>query len=123
MSEPKFEDRRQYKRIKKHFILNYFDTKNPGHKFSATQLKNISCGGMCLITDQAFTPGTVLGLEIKSPFFANITKIEGTVLQSHESVKNIIYETRLKFLNLSPEASGILKESVEFFTNNENGYE
>ena len=67
MSEPDFEERRQYKRIRKHFILTYYDIKKPGQKFSATQLKNISRGGLCLVTDQSFEPGAILAIEIKQP--------------------------------------------------------
>ena len=121
--EKHFEERRQYKRIKTNFILTYFDIKAPEQKFTATQLKNISRGGMCLITDQAFPKGTILKLEIKSPFFANITKMEGEVLQSHERVKDIIYETRLQFKNLCKEAEDVLLKSVEFFEKKENSYE
>lgn len=122
MSEPNFKERRQYKRIEKHFILDYYDTSIPDHKFSASQLKNISRGGMCLITEKAFPPGAILAIEIKSAFFSNIARINGEVLQSHERVKNIIYETRLKFQDMSPEADEVIKKSIEFFENKENGY-
>jgi len=122
MSES-YEERRQYKRIRKHFILNYYEARHPEHKFSATQLKNISRGGLCLVTDQAFQPGTILILEIKSPFFSSVTKMQGEVLQSHERAKDIIYETRVQFQDLSQEAADILSESVDFFTNKEKTYE
>ena len=123
MSEPNFEEKRQYKRIQNHFILTYYVANNPDQKFSATQMKNISQGGMCLVTGQAFKTGTILKLEIKSPFFASITHLQGAVLGSHEYAKDIIYETRLQFKNLSAPAEEIIKQAIEFFENKENGYE
>lgn len=122
MKEPNFQERRQYKRIQKHFILDYYAASAPEYKFSATQLKNISRGGLCLITEKPFENGTILKLEIKSAFFSNITCLEGKVLESRERIKNIIYETRLKFENISPEAEEVIKKSIEFFENKENGY-
>ncbi len=123
MSESNFQERRQYKRIEKHFILSYYATDHPEHRFAATQIKNISGGGMCLITEQTFTPGTILELEVKSAFFSNITRLQGEVLQSHERVKNIIYETRIQFKNISPEAEAVIKKSITFFENNESIYD
>ena len=123
VKEPNFQERRKYTRIEKHFILKYFDVENPERKFLATQLKNISKGGMCLITDKPFAAGIVLGIEIKSPLFANITRMQGKVLQSHERVKGIIYETRLQFEGLSEEVEDVIKKSIEFFENNENSHE
>jgi c-di-GMP-binding flagellar brake protein YcgR len=108
-------ERRQYQRIKKHFILTYFDKADPDVRFSASQLKNISLGGLCLITDQSFPIGTSLGIELKTPFLSELTHLEGTVLASHERVKDIIYETRLEFLQLSPQAEFVLNKIIQYF--------
>lgn len=78
---------------------------------------------MCLITEQPFEPGTSFGIEIKAPFFVNVTLIKGNVLESHEKIKEIIYETRLQFENLSPDAEKIIEQCVEFFQNRENDYD
>lgn len=120
MSESNFEEKRQSKRIQKHFILKYYDVNNPNEKYSVSQLKNISEGGMCLITEKPFEPGTLLGVEIKSPFFASVTHMEGKVLGSHEKAKDIIYETRLEFQKLSGPAQEVVKKTIEFFDNKEN---
>ncbi|MEW5895778.1 MAG: PilZ domain-containing protein [Candidatus Omnitrophota bacterium] len=121
--EQNFKERRQYKRIKKNFVLTYYDITKPDQRFSTTQLKNFSQGGVCLITDQKFPKGTILRLEIKSPFFVNITQMEGAVLESHERVKDIIYETRMQFKDLPKETEDVLLKSVEFFEKKESGYE
>ena len=123
MGEQNYEERRQYKRIRSHFILTYYDTAHPEQKFSASQLKNISQGGICLVTDTVFAPGTLLMIEIKSAFFASITRIQAEVLESHERAKDIIYDTRVKFKDLSEEAKDALEKMIEFFDNKETEYE
>ena len=74
------------------------------HMHEASQLKNISIGGICLITAQAFSPGTKLGIELKTPILSELTHLEGTVLESHERIKDIIYETRVEFTALPDQA-------------------
>jgi len=111
------EERRKYERIRKNFILSYFELTKPEHKFEITQLKNISLGGVCFVTTRGFEPSTELGVELKTPYIAGTTHLEGTVLESHEKVKNSIYETRLKFKLLDAEAKILLGKLMEFFVN------
>ena len=73
-------ERRIYKRIKKHFILSYFELTNPEIRYDASQLKNISLGGMCFVTAKPFPRGALLGIELKTPFMADLTHLEGSVL-------------------------------------------
>lgn len=115
--DPKKPDveRRRYEWIRKSFILSYFDPKNPSHKIEITQLKNISLGGMCFVTTQSFAPKTKLGIELNTPYIAGTTYLEGTVLQSHEKMKDTIFETRLEFDSLDTEAKVLLEKLMEFF--------
>ena len=108
-------ERRLYKRIKKHFILSYFELTNPSVRYDASQLKNISLGGICFVTAKPFRPGTRLGIELKTPFMAELTHLEGVALESHEKLKNIIYETRLKFENLTPQAEFVISKLIQYF--------
>lgn len=117
---PNNEERRQYKRIKKNFILSYFDKANPAVKLELTQLKNIGVGGICFVTNKTFDPGTVIGIELKTPYLSDTTYLEGTVLESHERVQNVIYETRLEFNELSEEAKYLLNKMMEFFNSEGN---
>jgi len=112
-------ERRQYRRINKNFILNYYEAENTTKQYAASQLKNISVGGICLISPQPFSPGTVLGFNIKTPFLIEMASLEGEVLESHERVKDIIYEVRVKFKKLSPEATKVLASIVDHFTKSE----
>ncbi|MCK5214258.1 MAG: PilZ domain-containing protein [Candidatus Omnitrophica bacterium] len=115
MSTPERSDRRRFKRIKKHFILTYFDLTAPAVKHDASQLKDISLGGICFLTSTPFSPGVQLGVELKTPFFAELTHLEGTVLQSQEKIKNIIYEVHMEFNTLSAQARFILSKIIKHF--------
>jgi len=112
-------ERRQYKRIKKNFIVRYFERNHPEIKYEATQLKNISIGGMCLITQKPFSPACELIVEFKTPFQAETTELEGIILESHERVLGVIYETRMKFINATPQNEFVLKKLIEHFEKEE----
>lgn len=113
------EERRRHKRIKKNFILTYFDVSNPSQKFEITQLKNIGKGGICFITTRSFASATKIGIELKTPYLSGTTYLEGVVLESHEKIKNLLYETRLQFTSVEPQAEFLLNKVIEFFTNGE----
>jgi hypothetical protein len=114
-SQKTASERRKHERIKKSFILSYYDIATPNHKVEITQLKNISLGGMCFVTTKGFEPETKLGVELKTPYLAGTTHLEGTVMQSHEKMKGTIYETRLQFGSLDTEAKLLLEKLTRFF--------
>lgn len=108
-------DRRKYLRIKKQFILSYYDKKDPTNRHEASQLKNISLGGICFLTSKHYPPKTRIAIELKTPYLAGTTHLEGTVLESHEKLSNILYETRLEFDSLTSQAEFVLNKIVEYF--------
>src|SRR5262245_9155382 len=103
-------ERRRDIRIKKNFILSYFDKTKPEKKFGATQLKNISMGGMCILTSEAYQPGTVLTIQLKTPYLTGTTQLEGNVLESKEKLAGVLHETRLAFKDLHPEAQFVIEK-------------
>lgn len=109
------KDRRHYVRIKKNFILTYYSKDDPTQKHEISQLKNISLGGMCFVTTNALEKSLKIGIELKTPYLADTTYIEGLVLESHEKVKDMIYETRLQFGSLDAQAEFLLTKLVEIF--------
>ena len=109
------DERRKYHRINKHFVLSYFDLNDPMVRHDASQLKNISLGGMCLITARVFTPATRLGIELKTPFLSEFIYLEGTVIECKEKIRNIIYETHLRFDQLPLPSQIVLKKLIEHF--------
>ena len=120
-SSNSFEERRRHKRIQKNFVMTYFEKNNPHIRYEITQLKNISIGGMCFITNKAFSPETILCVELKTPYLSDITHLEGEVLGSNEKTRNLLYETRLKFKLLDPKAEYLMKKLIEFFVNGDPG--
>jgi len=115
MSEPPKKEKRKYRRITKHFVLTYFDVSDPKLRHEASQLKNISLGGMCLITAMPYAPGTKLGIELKTPYLTELTHLEGNVLESREKIKDIIYETRIQFSPLSRQADYVLTKIIQHY--------
>ena len=115
------QERRKSKRIRKNFILSYFEKNFPQRRYELTQLKNIGRGGMCFITSKQFETGIKIGIELKTPYLAEATHLEASVLESHEKVKNMIYETRVKFESLDPEGEFLLAKLIEFSASGENG--
>ena len=115
------QERRKNRRIQKHFILAYFEKDHPEHRYELTQLKNIGHGGMCFVTSRQFAVGAKIGIELKTPYLAETTYLEGKVLESHEKVRSMIYETRLEFEFLDPEGEFLLAKLIEFFKNGEGG--
>ncbi len=118
MPSPK-EERRKYKRINKSFILTYYDKSNPQEKYEITQLRNIGMGGMCFVTTRTFPSGTHLFIDLKTPYLTDITHIHGSVQESHEKVKDMLYETRLKFEHLNAEAEYVIAKLMEVFLEGE----
>ncbi len=108
-------ERRKDKRIKKNFILYYYDADRPEIRYDASQVKNISLGGMCLITSKAFEPGTRMMIDFKTPFESDFTQMEGVVQESNEKIKDLLYETRLTFLDLPPQVRQILEKIIKHF--------
>ena len=109
------DDRRQYIRIKKHFILAYYDKEHPEKRFDASQLKNISLGGMCFLTSQYFKPASIVSIELKTPYLTGTVYLEGKVLGCVEKLPKVIYETRLQFDKLSTQAEFVLNKIVEYY--------
>ncbi len=108
-------ERRKYIRIKKHFIISYYDKHDPTTKHEISQIKNISLGGSCFVTSQYWPPTTKIGIELKTPYLAGTVHLEGTVLESHEKIPNLLYETRLVFDQLTPQAEFVLNKIVGYF--------
>ena len=111
------DERRKFRRISKNFIMTYCIKGQPDQQFEITQLKNISLGGMCFITTQAFASSTILGIYLRTPYLTETTYLEGSVLESQAKIKGLIYETRIQFQTLSSDAEFLLKKINEVFLN------
>ena len=105
-------ERRHYIRVKKSFLISYYEKTNPASEHRITQIKNISLGGMCFVTVEMHAPEEKLAIDLRTPYLTDSIHIEGTVLDSREKAKGMIYETRLVFDHLSDQAELILQKIV-----------
>jgi len=99
MEEFKGQEKRGYPRADVNFVISY-RIKEETDNFDLTQSKDVSQGGMLLTTNRAFSPGTSLVMTIRFPFLTKKIEILGEVVDSTVSVKNLIYNTRIKFFGL-----------------------
>lgn len=115
------DERRRYQRINKKFILSYFERSNPSQKFEITQLKNISLGGMCFIASRPLELSSNLQIELRTPYLSDRTHFDGKVLESHEKVRDMIYEIRTEFNELNSQAKFLIEKLMEVFLNDSEG--
>lgn len=115
MSDQEHPEKRKYPRINKHFMLSYFDLNDPLVRHNASQLKNIGLGGLCLITSKAFLTGTRIGIELKTPFLSEFIHLKGTVLESKEKIRNVIYETRIQFDDIPLPTHAVMTKLIDHF--------
>ena len=94
------KERRRFPRLSANFVVSYKIKQIPDH-YDLSQTKDVGQGGVLLITNQEFAPGTQLTLMVKFSFVPKRIEIEATVVDSKEVAKNISYKTRLAFIRLN----------------------
>ena len=112
MSSYNGQERRKHKRIDASFIVSY-RIKQEINNSDLSQTKNVSEGGMLLTTNRKFDKGTHLEMIIRFPFLPKRINIEGEVVDSKEVVRNVIYETRIKFFGLEEAIISSLSDFVK----------
>lgn len=110
------KERRQFIRIDRNFILTYAEKDHPNVRNEMTQVRNISRGGVCFVSTRTFVVSTILLIEMRTPFTTGSVHLEGVVLESRERIKNLIYDVRLQFQNLQPQAAEILEKIEQHST-------
>jgi len=109
-------EKRKHQRVGGNFVVSYRVKKIPDY-YDLSQTKNVSQGGLLLTTNKQFEAGTQLAMTIRFPFVEERIETTGEVVHSKEVVKGLIYETRIKFIDLSEnffiELGAFVKELVE----------
>lgn len=95
-------ERRKHSRMNANFIVSYRVRQVPDN-YDLSQTKNVSQGGMMLTTNKKFEDGTCLAMTIRFPFVLQKIHVLAEVVDSKEVVRNLIYETRIRFLDLDEE--------------------
>lgn len=107
-------ERRKHSRVDANFVVSYRIKEIPDN-YDLSQTKNISQGGMLLTTNKEFGRGTYLAMTIRFPLVPHKIEVTGEVVDSKEVVRDLIYETRIKFLDLDEE---FFRKLGEFITEN-----
>ena len=105
-------DRRNHPRLSANFVISYRLKQYKGG-YDLSQTKNVSKGGILLTTNKKFEPGTHLAMTIRFPFVQQRIEVAGEVIDSKEVVRNLIYETRIRFLDLDENFLNDLAEFVK----------
>ena len=109
------EERRQFERLKRKFVVSYHSLDEPKSSFDISQIKDISLGGMRFVTSRGYAPEAKLAIELQTPFIRERLTLEAKVLESKEVVKDLIYDTRVIFPQLGEDAKHYLTKTIEVF--------
>jgi len=96
------QERRKFPRTQATFVVSY-RIKDIPDDYDLSQTRNVSQGGILITTNRFFGDGVHLKITIRFPFVPQKIEATGEVVSCTEVVKNIIYETRIKFLDLDME--------------------
>jgi len=107
-------ERRKYVRVDGTFVLSYSDVTTQQLKSDVTQTKNISLGGLLITTDKKFSPGTVLRLKLRLPDGLDYINVKVLVVDSRQKAKNLLYETRAKFISIKEQDKGAVSRIVQY---------
>jgi len=106
------KERRQHIRIDATFLVSYraAGSKEP---FDLSQTVNFSCGGILLNATHAYAIGERLEIKIVLPKIREKFSLHGEVIDTTKVVEGLIYRTRIRFLDLTPEVDTLLKSNIE----------
>lgn len=109
-------ERRKHPRVCGRFMVSYriIEAKD---NFETSQTKNISLGGMLLTTNCRFDPGMILAVEIRLPFEEDPIRLVAKVIESVEITRDLIYDTRLQFLDVDERHRNIINKTVNYYLN------
>ncbi|MFH1413787.1 MAG: PilZ domain-containing protein [Candidatus Omnitrophota bacterium] len=107
-------ERRNYQRVHGRFIVSYRILEDVNNA-DITQTKNLSLGGMMLTTNRQLRPGTKLALEIRLPFDPNPIILVGDVQESKEVTKNLIYDTRIRFISVDAKHRNTINGTINYY--------
>jgi hypothetical protein len=101
------DERRKHPRSHANIVVSYHIAKEEAN-YDVSQSLNISKGGMMLTTNRAFDMGTRLALTLQLPFMDHKIEVIGEVVESKQVLKDLIYQTHLKFYDTKGEWSAEL---------------
>jgi hypothetical protein len=104
-----FYNKRKNPRVDRKFSLKYRLKGIDSQKFDISQIKDISQGGVRFFTSFFFKENSVLIVELHVPYVDQMPIFEGQVVGCQEKIPLSMYETRLKFINVTAQAREVLQ--------------
>jgi hypothetical protein len=111
MTLPSAVERRHHRRSDANLVVSY-RVKEFASAYDISQSKNVSQGGMLLTTNREFRPGDLLLMTLRLPFMPDAMEVTGQVVGSREIVRDLIYDTRVRFTGLDRHSVTRLGEFV-----------
>jgi len=112
-------ERRRLVRIEAHFIGYYKEIFEDKLKSDVSQTKNISEGGLLFTTDRQFEKGTMLEVKLRLPDMTDFCVVNVQVMDSRPLAKNLVFDTRVSFINLNEEVKSAIRKIVDFTLRNQ----
>ena len=81
------KEQRKHVRIYRNFILSYYPVSDPSKHKDVSQINNISQGGLNFSSITAFDKGSVLVIDLKTPFTKDKVELEGIVIEHKEKIE------------------------------------
>lgn len=111
------EERRRYPRIPIKAEIEYLEFETTDAELLVTASRNISAGGVCIITFKKFALGTVLALRLKLPGVDRGLSVRGRVvwinqLGIEEKKIDTIFEVGIEFSHVEGEDARAIQEYI-----------
>lgn len=118
MENFKGKERREYKRIKKHFIAK-FRVEHKGEPTSGSwemvTVENLGAGGVLFNYDKKIEVGSLLDLKINFPGLKDPIECEGKVVRIEEMPHPCLFRIATVFIKLDEGQRGIINKVAEAF--------
>ncbi|MFC1624130.1 PilZ domain-containing protein [Candidatus Omnitrophota bacterium] len=107
-------ERRRFVRIDAEFMVYYTAIHERPPRSNAGQSRNISIGGILFITGREFPVGTILVVKIRLPNSPDYINLKVQVVDSKQKVKDIMYDTRAKFIGVEEKDIVSMQKVIEY---------
>ncbi len=101
-------NKRKNPRVDKKYCVKYYIKDALNQKFDISQIKDISKGGVRFWSTMLLAKDVVLVVELHVPYVDYGVRIEAVVVACEEKMKDLIYEVRLKFINVDQSTNDVL---------------
>ncbi|MBN1697474.1 MAG: PilZ domain-containing protein [Spirochaetales bacterium] len=106
-------EKREYRRLDINIAVSYDLDK--GRKWTETETKNLSAGGICLLTKEALQAGTHLTLKFRLPDTSESLEVRGEIMWNQKYVINDeeYYDNGIKFIAMSERERGLIGKYID----------